>query len=332
MMRAAVAERPDGPDGLVVRDVPRPEPRPGWALVKVEAFGLNRSEYMTLRGWSGDAVAFPRILGIECVGTVAAVADAATVDVGTTVAAVMGGMGRSFDGGYAEYALLPEGQLMTLETRLPWDVLGALPETFLTASGSLEPLALTADQTLLLRGATSSLGIACLELARAAGVRVVATTRTEGKARRLAERGASAVVIERAGFVERARAELPDAGADGVVDLIGGRAVLDSLALVRRGGTVCNSGMLGGEWVIDDFEPVAMIPSGRKLTSYQSEDAADGSVSGPLLREVVGQVELGAVDPGIDRVYSLEEIKDAHHRMAAGEATGKLVVVTSTPA
>jgi NADPH:quinone reductase-like Zn-dependent oxidoreductase len=327
-MRAAVAERPDGPDGLVVRDVRRPEARPGWVLVKVEAFGLNRSEYMTLRGWSGDAVAFPRILGIECVGTVAAVANGATVEVGMTVAAVMGGMGRSFDGGYAEYALLPEGQLMTLETRLPWDVLGALPETFLTASGSLEPLDLIAGQTLLLRGATSSLGSACLELARAAGVRVVATTRTEGKARRLAERGASAVVIERAGFIERARAELPDAGADGIVDLIGGRAVLDSLALVRRGGTVCNSGLLGGEWVIDDFEPVAMIPSGRKLTSYQSEDAADGSASGPLLRAVVEQVELGAVDPGIDRVYSIEEITDAHRRMAAGEATGKLVVVT----
>jgi NADPH:quinone reductase-like Zn-dependent oxidoreductase len=221
---------------------------------------------------------------------------------------------------------------MTLETRLPWDVLGALPETFLTASGSLEPLDLIAGQTLLLRGATSSLGIACLELARAAGVRVVATTRTEGKARRLAERGAGAVVIERAGFVERARAELPDAGADGVVDLIGGRAVLDSLALVRRGGTVCNSGLLGGEWVIDDFQPLSMIPSGRKLTAYQSEDAADGSVSGPLLRAVVEQVELGTVDPGIDRVYSIEEIKDAHRRMAAGEATGKLVVVTGTPA
>ena len=78
-MRAAVAERPGGPDGLVVREVPRPEPRPGWALVRVEAFGLNRSEYITLRGWSGAAVQFPRILGIECTGVVAGVAGAAAV-------------------------------------------------------------------------------------------------------------------------------------------------------------------------------------------------------------------------------------------------------------
>jgi NADPH:quinone reductase-like Zn-dependent oxidoreductase len=261
-MRAAVAERPDGPDGLVVREVPTPEPQPGWALVKVEAFGLNRSEYMTLRGWSGDAVTFPRILGIECVGTVAAVAEGATVEPGTTVAAVMGGMGRAFDGGYAEYALLPERQLMTLDTELPWHVFGALPETFITASGSLQPLDLSAGESLLVRGATSSVGMACLELARADGLRVVATTRSSAKSDKLTRRGAAAVVLEGDGFVERARAELPQAGADGVVDLIGGRAVLDSLQLVRPGRTVCNSGLLGGEWVIDDFEPVAMSRPG----------------------------------------------------------------------
>jgi NADPH:quinone reductase-like Zn-dependent oxidoreductase len=326
-MRAAVAERPEGPDGLVVRDVPRPEPRPGWALVRVESFGLNRSEYMTLRGWSGAAVTFPRILGIECVGVVAAVAQGSAVEPGTTVAAVMGGMGRSFDGGYAEYALLPERQLMTITSSLPWEVLGALPETFITAAGSLETLGLVGGQTLLVRGATSSLGLACLELARSTGVSTVATTRSDAKTPRLRERGAVAVVLEGAGFVERARVELPENGVDGVVDLIGGRAVLDSLRLLRRGGTVCTSGMLGGEWVIDDFEPVGMIPTARKLTAYQSEDAADASVGRPLLQAVIEQVERGTVDPNIDTVYSLDEIADAHRRMAAGAATGKLVVL-----
>jgi NADPH:quinone reductase-like Zn-dependent oxidoreductase len=326
-MRAAVAERPDGPDGLVVRDVPRPEPRPGWALVRVEAFGLNRSEYMTLRGWSGADVTFPRILGIECVGVVAEVADGSAVEVGTTVAAVMGGMGRAFDGGYAEFALLPESQLMTLETSLPWEVLGALPETFITAAGSLETLALTSGQTVLVRGGTSSVGLACLELARAAGLRAIATTRSEDKLPALRARGADALAIEGPGFAERAREALPQGGVDGVVDLIGGRAVLDSLALVRRGGTVCNSGMLGAEWVIDDFEPLDDIPSGRRLTAYHSSEAGDASNGAPLLRAVVQQVERGAVEPGIDTVYRLEEIGDAHRRMAAGAATGKLVVV-----
>ena len=134
------------------------------------------------------------------------------------------------------------------------------------------------------------------------------------------------MILEGEGFAERARAELPD-GADGVVDLIGARAVLDSLQVVRRGGTVCNSGLLGGEWVIDDFQPIENIPSGRKLTAYHSDEAADAGIGGPLLRAVVEQVERGEVDPVIDTIYTLDEIADAHRRMAAGAAMGKLVVL-----
>ena len=264
-MRAVVAERPDGPDGLVLREVPRPEPRPGWALVRVEAFGLNRSEYKTLKGYAGDAVTFPRILGIELVGVVDAVhGDAPAVPPGTTVAALMGEMGRAFDGGYAEYALVPEHQLIALDTTLPWEVLGALPETFLTAAGSLQHLGLQEGETLLLRGGTSSVGLACLELARAAGVRVIATTRSDAKGRRLTELGAAGIVLDGDGFAERARAVLPEGGANGAVDLIGGPAVLETLRLLRPGATVCNSGSLSDVWVIPDFEPIAMIPVGTQ--------------------------------------------------------------------
>ena len=117
---------------------------------------------MCLRPHAGDAVTFPRILGIELVGVVEAVGEASAVVPGETVAALMGDMGRAFDGGYAEYALVPEHQLIALETTLSWDVLGALPETFMTAAGSLEHLDLEEGETLLLRGATSSVGLACL--------------------------------------------------------------------------------------------------------------------------------------------------------------------------
>lgn len=327
-MRAVVAERPDGPDGLVLRDVPRPEPRPGWTLVRVEAFGLNRSEYKTLKGYAGPAVKFPRILGIEMVGVVEAVSgNTPAAPPGTTVAALMGDMGRAFDGGYAEYVLVPDHQLIALDTTLPWDVLGALPETYVTAAGSLEHLGLRPGGTLLLRGGTSSVGLACLELARAAGVRVVATTRSERKGRQLTERGAAGIVLEGDGFGDRARAALPDGGADGAVDLIGGPAVIETLRLLRPGATACNSGSLSDTWVIPDFEPIAMIPSGRKLTAFHSNDVHDAHVSGPLLRAVIEQVERGEVAPNVDEVYTLEQTVDAHRRMAANEATGKLVVL-----
>jgi NADPH:quinone reductase-like Zn-dependent oxidoreductase len=327
-MRAVVAQRPDGPDGLVVCNVSRPEPREGWALVRVEAFGLNRSEYKTLRGFAGDAVTFPRILGIELVGVVEAThGEAPLVSPGTKVAALMGDMGRAFDGGYAEYALVPEHQLITLDTTLPWDVLGALPETFVTAAGSLQHLGLRRGETLLLRGATSSVGLACLELSRAAGVRVVATTRNEAKGRRLTDLGAAGIVLEGEGFVERARAGLPEDGCDGAVDLIGGPTVLDTLRLLRPGATACNSGSLSNTWIIPDFEPIAMMPSGRKLTVFHSDSAHDARIGGPLLRAVIEQVERGEVSPNIDRVYPLEQTADAHRRMAANEASGKLVVL-----
>jgi NADPH:quinone reductase-like Zn-dependent oxidoreductase/pimeloyl-ACP methyl ester carboxylesterase len=328
MMRAVVAERPAGSDGLAVREVPRPDPRPGWALVRVEAFGLNRSEYKTLKGYAGDAVTFPRILGIELVGVVEAVAgDAPAVAPGTTVAALMGGMGRAFDGSYAEYALVPEHQLIAIDTKLPWHVLGALPETYVTAAGSLAHLELPAGATLLLRGATSSVGLACLALARAAGVRVVATTRSECKRRRLAELGAADTVLEGDGFAQRAAAALPDDGADAAVDLIGGPSVLTTLGLLRPGATACNSGSLSNTWIIPDFEPIAMIPSGRKLTVFHSDEAHHARDGGPLLRAVIEKVERGEISPNIDAVYTLEQTIDAHRRMAADNATGKLVVL-----
>jgi len=156
---------------------------------------------------------------------------------------------------------------------------------------------------------------------------VTATTRSEAKGRRLTELGAAGTVLEGNGFTERARGALPEGGAAGAVDLIGGPAVLETLRLLRPGATACNCGSLSDTWVIPDFEPIAMIPSGRKLTVFHSNDVHDARVGGPLLRAVVEQVERGEVAPNIDAVYPLEHTIDAHRRMTANEATGKLVVL-----
>jgi NADPH:quinone reductase-like Zn-dependent oxidoreductase len=158
-------------------------------------------------------------------------------------------------------------------------------------------------------------------------VRVIATTRSEAKGRRLTELGAAGIVLEGEGFWERARAALPEGGCDAAVDLIGGPTVLDTLRLLRPGATACNSGSLSNSWIIPDFEPIAMIPSGRKLTVFHSDSVHDARAGGPLLRAVIKQVERGEVSPKIDGVYRLEQTADAHRRMAANEAIGKLVVL-----
>jgi NADPH:quinone reductase-like Zn-dependent oxidoreductase len=324
-MRAAVCVGPGGPEVLEIRELPVPAVREGWSLVQVKGAGLNRSELRTRQGHSPN-VRFPRVLGIECAGIVAASTDPALPD-GTTVAAVMGEMGREFDGGYAEYALLPNSLLMPVTTTLPWDVLAALPETYLTAQGSLDALGAGpgGQGRLLIRGGTSSVGMAAVSIASGYGIETAATTRRPGKIDALTAAGADHVLIDADGSLTASvRAAWPE-GPDYILDLVGASTVLDSLHLVRRGGTVCMAGSLSG-WVIPDFEPIAMIPSGTKLTAFHS-DSLKGGAGTTALQRVVREVEAGVYRPNVDRVFTLDDIVAAHRYMENNQATGKLVLL-----
>lgn len=317
-MRAAVCVRPGGPEVLEVREVPIPAVRPGWSLVHVRGAGLNRAELRTRQGHS-PTVTFPRVLGIECVGTLAESTDPALAE-GTTVAAVMGELGRQFDGGYAEYALVPNALLMPVETTLPWPELAALPETFMTAQGALDTLGLEPGHRLLIRGGTSSVGMAAASLAAAYGIETAATTRHESKLTALTTD--HTLVDTGASLAETVRAIWPS-GPDHILDLIGASTAVDSLSLVRRGGTVCVAGSLSG-WVIPDLEPIAMIPSGTKLTAFHS-DTLKGNA--PVLQRIVDAVEAGRCESHVDRVFALDDIVTAHRAMEADEGAGKFVVV-----
>jgi NADPH:quinone reductase-like Zn-dependent oxidoreductase len=324
-MRAAVCVGAGGPDVLEIRELPVPAVREGWSLVRVKGAGLNRSELRTRQGHSPN-VTFPRVLGIECVGIVAASTDPMVPD-GTTVAAVMGEMGREFDGGYAEFALLPNSLLMPVTTTLPWDVLAALPETYLTAWGSLDTLGVRPDGQgrLLIRGGTSSVGLAAASIASGYGVETAATTRRQDKIDALTAAGVDHVLVDDGGSLAASVHAVWPEGPDHVLDLVGADTAVDSLRLVRRGGTVCVTGSLSG-WVIPDFEPIAMIPSGTRLTAFHS-DNVKGSAGTTVLRRVVHEVEAGVYRPNIDRVFGLDDIAKAHRYMENNEATGKLVVV-----
>jgi len=324
-MRAAVCVRAGGPEVLEVRELPVPAVREGWSLVRVKGTGLNRSELRTRQGHSPN-VKFPRVLGIECTGIVVASTDPRLPD-GTTVAAVMGEMGREFDGGYAEYALLPNSLLMPVTTTLPWDVLAALPETYLTAQGALNALGVGPGGRgrLLIRGGTSSVGMAATSIASGYGVTTAATTRRQGKIDALTAAGADHVLLDDGGPLAASLHAVWPEGPDYVLDLVGASTVAGSLRLVRRGGTVCMAGSLSG-WLIPDFEPIAMIPSGTSLTAFHSDDVK-GSAGSAMLRRIVGEVEAGVYRPNVDRVFALDDIVAAHQYMEDNEATGKVVVI-----
>jgi NADPH:quinone reductase-like Zn-dependent oxidoreductase len=324
-MRAAVCVRAGGPEVLEIRELPIPAVREGWSLVRVKGAGLNRSELRTRQGHS-PSVAFPRVLGIECVGTVAASTDPAVPD-GSTVAAVMGEMGRAFDGGYAEYALLPNSLLMPVSTTLPWDVLAALPETYLTARGSLDAVGVVPGSRgrLLIRGGTSSVGMAAASIASGYGVETAATTRRHDKIGALTAVGVDHVLVDDGGSLAAGVHAIWPEGPDQVLDLVGARTAVDSLRLVRRGGTVCMAGTLSG-WLIPDFEPIARIPSTTRLTAFHS-DNLKGSAGTTVLQRVVHEVEAGVYRPNVDRVLGLDDIASAHRYMEHNEATGKLVMM-----
>lgn len=322
-MRAVVVDRPGPPEVLELRELAIPRPLPGQVLIRVKAFGLNRSELHFRQGVATSGT-FPRVPGIEATGVVAA-APGGEFAPGIRVVTMMGGMGRTLDGGYAEYVCVPASQVIAFDSDLAWERLGAVPEMLQTAYGSLtvgvQP---TPGQSLLIRGGTSSIGLALAVLAKRQDLTVFATTRRE-QARGLLERiGVDHVLIDDGTIAGRLREITPE-GVDGAVELVGVNVLKDTLRAVRPGGTVCFTGMLSDEWTIADFYPMDWLPNGVRLTAYSGE-AAD--LPAPVLQDFLDAVAAGGATIPLGRVYSLDQIVQAHHDLEAGAVGGKGVVLT----
>jgi NADPH:quinone reductase len=324
-MRAIVIEQYGGPEQLVLRDLPEPAPLPGHVVVRVEAFGLNHAEIYFRRGAWGEVA---KVSGIECVGRVQADPDG-RLRLGETVAALMGGMGRTIDGSYAEYVRVPAGNVVPIETTLAWEELAAIPESYATAWTCLtRNLALEPAHTILIRGATSALGQAAVNIAAHAGAHVIATTRSAERFATLTAMGAAETLIEMPKLAGEIRARHPH-GIDAALDLVGNSTILDSLAAVRPDGRVCMAGFLGGGAPIAAFDPMTHMPSGVHLSFFASAFTfgnADYPLSGVPLQQMVDHAASGAYKAKPARVFRFEEIQDAHRLMEANGANGKIVI------
>jgi NADPH:quinone reductase-like Zn-dependent oxidoreductase len=321
-MRAVVLEVPGPPDALQIRELPIPEPRPGWVLIRVKAFGLNRSELHTRLGLA-EGVTFPRVLGIEATGIVAA-APGGEFAVGQQVVTMMGGMGRTCDGGYAEYTCVPATQVIPFHSTLDWVTLGAVPEMLQTAYGSLTVgLDMQPGQSLLIRGGTSSVGMAAAVLAKDRGLTVLSTTRRPDRSAALTALGVDYVIVDDGAIASKVRAIVP-AGVELALELVGTPTLPDTLRATAVHGVVCFTGMLSNQWTVKDFYPIGYLPNGVRLTAYGGE--AD-DLPATVLQSFLGAVAAGRLTIPLYRTYRLDEIRIAHADMEAGNATGKLVVV-----
>ena len=326
-MKAIVITAYGGPEVLSVAELPDPVPAAGEVLIRVRAFGLNHAEtYMRSGAWGTVA----QVTGIECAGTVQADPNG-RLAAGTPVIAILGGMGRTRNGSYAELVTVPAGNVVPVSTALPWTDLVALPEVYATAwAGLHQNLGLRPGQTVLVRGATSALGQAAVNIAAEDGVTVIATTRSAGRADLLRDIGAAFVLIDDGALADQVvRLNLL---VDGVFDLVGNSALRDSLRIARPGGRVCQLGFLGGLEPVAEFNPIADVPTGVQFSFYGSAFVL-GTENFPLadipLQEMITKAASGRYRAKPVEVFGFEEIVEAHRAMEQGLAGGKMVVTVN---
>ena len=351
-MKAMVLEKPCSAEEMKIKNVPISEVKKDWILVKIKAFGINRAEIFTRQGDS-PSVKLPRVIGIECVGIVE---DPSNSDFkkGDKVFSMMNGMGREFDGSYAEYILILKNQVYRLpneksffknidniklknkeqlkekfsknleitEENIFWSEIAAYPELYYTAYGSLfKSLKLKEGETLLVRGGTGSVALAAIQLAKAINVRVIATSRSASKEQFLKGKGADEVIVGNENFDENLKKLFPD-GVDKILELIGGPTLKSSLKSVKQGGIVCMTGCLGG-WIIEDFEPLVDIISESYLTSFDSTN-----VNKDTIKEMFEFIEKYNIKPCISKIFTLDEISLAHKYLESNSANGKVIIMT----
>ena len=316
MMKAVVLTKPTKGEDVVLSDMAVPKVKPGWVLVKVKAFGMNHSEAI-LREFeiSNDYIQKPIIPGIECVGEIADPSDSGWKK-GQKIAALMGGMGRSFNGSYAEYALLPVHHVFPVESALSWEEMAAVPETYFTAWGSLfQCLRLSADDVLLVRGATCALGYVAIQLAKAVGCKVIGTTHKEEKLQLLENTGCDECILDSGSIRGKV------SGVTKALELIGIKTVKDTMMSIEQGGIVCNTGVLGKVYVWNGFDPIKDIPNGVFLTGFYSNFPTT-----KMMQDIFSFIDEHNLSPLIGAAFDFENIRQACIALDSGRVNGKIVV------
>jgi putative PIG3 family NAD(P)H quinone oxidoreductase len=329
-MRAVVITSYGGVDGIGVLEVESPPtPMADRVRVRVHAAGLNRADILQRRGSYPAPPGYPpNIPGMEFAGEVESIGDAVrSWKIGDRVFGIIAG------GAQAEFVVVPESNLARIPPELDWVEAGAMPEIFITAHDALFTRAgLRMGEHVLIHAAASGVGTAAIQVAHAAGATVYGTSRTADKLQRIHELNLGldksvAVGGQPSNFVEAVQKWTNGAGVDVILDLVGGNYFTANLeALALRGRLICVGTMAGAESEIDLGlllrKRVTVI--GTTLRGRSIEEK--GEATRLFASSVLPLVSRGAIRPVIDRVYSVDEVRDAHERMESNVSFGKIVL------
>ncbi|MFD1472131.1 zinc-binding dehydrogenase [Companilactobacillus mishanensis] len=315
-MRAVVVNKAGGPEALEIEERPIPKANKYESVMKIYAFPVHRYEVLTREGGS-PSVKFPRVIGVEAVGEIYETTEDSEFEIGEKVITLMGGFGREFDGSYEEYALVPNDQLYPVHYNGAWETLATFPETFYTAFGALKATHLHEGQHLLVRGGTTAVGMAAIELAKTMGLVVTGTSRHESNLGMITTVTADNAVLDTNGVLET------DEMYDGVIDMIGNPVLENTLSHLKVGGTCTVLGMVTGEWKINDFDPFEFM-SNKYLTYYDSTN-----VDPQLVDEMFDIINTNDLQIPIAKIFKLSDIQEVHkYVMESPRNIGQVIVTT----
>jgi putative PIG3 family NAD(P)H quinone oxidoreductase len=328
-MKAVTIATHGGIEGLEVREVETPSrPTADRVRVRVRAAGLNRADVWQRLGHYPAPSGYPQdIPGLEFAGEVDEIGEEVrTWQHGQRVFGITGG------GAQAEYVVVPENHLAEVPANLGWPEAGAVPEVFITAHDALFARAkLYPGETMLVHAAGSGVGTAAIQLARAAGARAFGTSRTADKLERAKECGLSNSIVVNTDplvFVEAVNEWTGDRGINVIIDLVGAKYLDANLKALAEKGRLVLVGTSAGAQATLDFSAVMrkrLTIVGTVLRARSNEEKA--TATRLFAEQVVPLLADHTVKPVVDRVYKLEEIREAHARMESNESFGKIVLL-----
>ncbi|MGV0909544.1 NAD(P)H-quinone oxidoreductase [Martelella sp. FOR1707] len=312
------------PDVMSIASGPRPTPGPGEVLVKVAAAGVNRPDVAQRQGNYPPPPGASPILGLEVAGTVAALGEGvAGFVLGDRVCGLANG------GGYAEFCILPEGQVLPVPDGMDDVSAAALPETFFTVWANLFMMAgLEKGKSVLIHGGTSGIGTTAIQLAKAFGASTIFTTAGSAEKCAAAERLGADVAIN---YREQDFAEVikeKAGGVDIILDMIGGGYFQRNLSALAKDGCLSIIAFLGGPKVENANLMPIMLKRLRVTgsTMRPRTDAEKREIRDELQEKVWPLIAAGKIAPVIDRVFAFEDVVEAHRRMEGGDHIGKIIL------